>query len=791
MSELVAPWGFVDERVFLTKGGDLGLVLSVRGVDFECLDHSEIDAAARRFEAAVRTLGESFRLYQYILKRDHAEIPHGEYAAPVLRQAIDNRIAYLRNKAEELYSVEIYFVVLYEGWRDGVAQGQWRRLLSGTREALGALLWTGRRVGLMAGEIERARQILAGKVDAFVVQLRDSLPLQPLAKTEAFRFLHRLLNYAPHKSAARLHGDALLDYQLCDSHLECHRDHMRLDDQFVQVASLKEPPAHTFAHMLRDLHELPANFILASEWKREDSLTIRRQIRSKRRHFHNSKIAVVNYVQDAPREREMLVDDGAEAVVADLGGCLREMEVNGNYFGRFSMTLVLYGENRDRVRRAVAEAYKVFATYDAAVIEERYNLLNAWLAVIPGNYAYNLRHLWILNTNHADLSFLWNLHTGEPVNPHLSAEYLAVLETNHAQPFFLNLHYQDIAHSLIMGATGSGKSFFLNFLLTNAQKYDPLTYIFDLGGSYESLTQLFGGSYVPVGIERRGFSINPFCLPPTRDNLHFLASFVRVLIESGGYRMTGEEQRDLFNQVENLYEIEAGQRTLFTLSAILTKHMSSQLLRWVRGGQYGDLFDNEADTLTFARFQTFDFEGMDKYPQVLEPLLFYILHRANAAIYDSAAATTFKLFVMDEAWRFFRNATIRTYILEAVKTWRKRNAAMILATQSGDDLAQSELLPVLVESCATKMFLANPGMDRDAYRSTFHLNETEADMIARLIPKKQILIKRPDLAKVVNLNVDNVGYWLYTNSPYDNAKRRRAFAEHGFERGLEILSQGA
>ena len=116
---------------------------------------------------------------------------------------------------------------------------------------------------------------------------------------------------------------------------------------------------------------------------------------------------------------------------------------------------------------------------------------------------------------------------------------------------------------------------------------------------------------------------------------------------------------------------------------------------------------------------------------------------------------------------------------------------MILATQSGDDLAQSELLPVLVESCATKMFLANPGMDREAYRSTFHLNETEANMIARLIPKKQILIKRPDLAKVVNLNVDSVGYWLYTNSPYDNAKRRRVFAEHGFERGLEILSQGA
>jgi len=76
---------------------------------------------------------------------------------------------------------------------------------------------------------------------------------------------------------------------------------------------------------------------------------------------------------------------------------------------------------------------------------------------------------------------------------------------------------------------------------------------------------------------------------------------------------------------------------------------------------------------------------------------------------------------------------------------------MILATQSGDDLYRSELLPVIVESCATKIFLANAGMDRTAYRERFHLNETEAELIARLIPKQQFLIKRPDLAKVVNL----------------------------------------
>ena len=110
-------------------------------------------------------------------------------------------------------------------------------------------------------------------------------------------------------------------------------------------------------------------------------------------------------------------------------------------------------------------------------------------------------------------------------------EYLAVLETNHHTPYFLNLHYRDVAHTMILGRTGAGKSFLLNFLITNLQKYAPHTFIFDLGGSFESLTQLFGGSYVRVGLESEDFKINPFSLPPTKENLDFLALFLKVLIQ--------------------------------------------------------------------------------------------------------------------------------------------------------------------------------------------------------------------------------------------------------------------
>src|SRR5260370_41012223 len=107
---------------------------------------------------------------------------------------------------------------------------------------------------------------------------------------------------------------------------------------------------------------------------------------------------------------------------------------------------------------------------------------------------------------------------------------------------------------------------------------------------------------------------------------------------------------------------------------------------------------------------------------------------------DPSLAGTLKVFVLDEAWRFLRDPTIRQYVTEALKTWRKKNACVLLATQSSEDLARSELLRGAIESCPTKCFLANPHIDPAVYQGLFHLNDTEAERIAMLVPRRQVLL---------------------------------------------------
>jgi type IV secretion system protein VirB4 len=67
----------------------------------------------------------------------------------------------------------------------------------------------------------------------------------------------------------------------------------------------------------------------------------------------------------------------------------------------------------------------------------------------------------------------------------------------------------------------------------------------------------------------------------------------------------------------------------------------------------------------------------------------------------------------------------------------------------------------------------------------------ELDLLAGLMPRRQLLLKRPDLTKVLTLAVDPKSYWIYTNTPIDNDRVATMFQEHGFEAGLDRLTASA
>ena len=177
-------FGFVDSRTFLTKSGDVGVVIEVRGIDYECLDPAQLDRVARRFEATLKVFDDRFCVYQYLQKRDNPALPaEGHADNPVLQRAVSTRLAHLKARAARLYSLDTYFVVLHQPRIDSGGIGEVlsatvNRPLAALRESFS----TGRKADVLGTEIDRARETLANRVDTFLIQLRDIVEARVLVK---------------------------------------------------------------------------------------------------------------------------------------------------------------------------------------------------------------------------------------------------------------------------------------------------------------------------------------------------------------------------------------------------------------------------------------------------------------------------------------------------------------------------------------------------------------------------------------------------------------------------------
>ena len=175
-SDLIPLYGFVDDGVFLTKSGALGIVLALDGVDYECLDPQQREAVTTRFEVALRLWDERTRLSQYVLKRNRVARPDDAHPHPAVDTLLRRRHAYLHAQQADLFTVSLYLVVVVDPDRPAAAwASRARRALRQPVAASREWFSTARTVVRLDDDLERRRVQLRHKVDAFVQQLEDTV----------------------------------------------------------------------------------------------------------------------------------------------------------------------------------------------------------------------------------------------------------------------------------------------------------------------------------------------------------------------------------------------------------------------------------------------------------------------------------------------------------------------------------------------------------------------------------------------------------------------------------------
>ena len=332
---------------------------------------------------------------------------------------------------------------------------------------------------------------------------------------------------------------------------------------------------------------------------------------------------------------------------------------------------------------------------------------------------------------------------------------------------------------MLFGERGSGKSVFASALIDHLQARKPRTFLLHLGNSYREVTHKHNGVYAEMrfGDDQQTFRINPFVIPGTETNINFLTEFVLSLLPASKYECQGDDRDHIYQHITSLYLWDESDRRLSSLVEGLYPRLKKALKPWVGNGQFASVFDNKDDTLTFADFQTFGFQGMDlNYPQVLEPLLFYIFHRTSEVVMDPALLGVEKYLIFDEGWNFLLKKTSRDYFLSAGRLWRHYRAGIGILTQSVSDLEQSGVFPSLSELCPVKVLLASAGADSKRYGELFKWNHRTTDVFSTLIPRRQALVGTAAGWKRVELLLDQESIKDYGSSPDEVAAKRAAAA---------------
>ncbi len=117
------------------------------------------------------------------------------------------------------------------------------------------------------------------------------------------------------------------------------------------------------------------------------------------------------------------------------------------------------------------------------------------------------------------------------------------------------------------------------------------------------------------------------------------------------------------------------------------------------------------------------------------------------------------LILLDEAWVYLDHPLFRDKIRDWLKTMRRKNASVVLATQSISDVIKSPIRDVVLESCPTKILLPNAEAGNDNSRPFYTqlgLNARENTIVQTAIPKRQYYITSPLGRRLIGLGIGGV-----------------------------------
>lgn len=528
--------------------------------------------------------------------------------------------------------------------------------------------------------------------------------------------------------------------------------------QYAGVVAIQEYPSLTCPGILNDLLSMPFEFVLTQSFT------------------FLSKPAAVGRMT---RQQARMVNAGDVAVsqIEAIDDALDELTSNRFVMGAHSLCLVIRASDQKSLNDHIREAGASLSDSGMKWAREEAGMAGAFWSQLPGNFEYRVRVGDITSRNFAGFSSFHNYPIGR-IRFNQWGDAVTMFKTTSGAPYYFNFHkgeegadakkmakldpnHKDLANTVVIGKSGTGKTVLELFLLAQTQKFHQpdkgkvlscVLFDKDLGAAVG--VRAMGGRYYPL---KNGLpsGFNPFQMEPTPNNITFLETLIKQLVKHDGLPITPRQEREIAQAIAGVMGATKSKRRLGAVLEFLDptddNGLHIRLARWCRGGQLGWLFDNVEDTLrlddcTMVGFDVTEFLDND---ETRTPTIMYLFHRIESLI-DGRRIPIF----MDEFWKLLDDPAFEDLAKNKLVTIRKQDGFLVMFTQSPKQVLGSPIAFAIIGQTATKIFLPNPEADYDDYVNGFKLTEREFEIVKGLGEKsRQFLIKQGQNSVVAELNL--------------------------------------
>jgi hypothetical protein len=684
-------------------------------------------------------------------------------------------------------------------------------------------------------ELKRLAQLrdrISGRLAQHGIQSRE------LALQDFWRIHHELLN--PGGARARLsppavalrddlwsaatirsEGAHLSEYteaeQLAFEDIEDGRGHFRHGGLFRRVTTLKVlPEAGTDYFAAEPLLSLasrgpagesrPFGYTLA--------VALHIQPQAKARWLLNAQHGLVDALKNAIpflSDRSVGRETADRAKQDSIAALFTELNEMSSKIVTLSASMLLEAPTLDELDAQTEAARSAFnAIGNSEMYVEDVAQIPAFLSMFPGGGGYQLRKKGCTSRNAGDFLPLFAPWRG-------CSRAASLLVTPSGDAFRLDLFDKRLAtahHGLVVADTGSGKSVSLGALTLDALAAGADAILIDNGNSWKALTELLGGTHLPVDIKT---SISPFVEYARmlgrdgeldNESIQDVVSFLEVCVTDRGQPGFDKVETDLVGRAvrrcyEERFKGKQEERPLISafrdaLAAYPSSHPDDRAIadRVTRrlaiycDGVYGD-FLNRPSTLRFdARLLTFDLQNVSKSQTTKTIAMATIVQ----AITNRAAARRNRTLVeVDEGHEHLGADDVgERFLAGCYRKMRKFDVAMWMISQRFNDFLSCKAGPAIVGNSSIRIFLRHGG-GHDQVIDYFKLSRRAATAFRQLEMKpghySDFLLMYGSHTTTVRLALHPLAYWILTTDPDDRRLLERAVEKNPDLDRLTLLEE--